>query len=277
MSRCYNLVYSWTIPNISENTDEGSASRRNGELNKTDEKVIMFIHGGGYISMSTKTHRDLIHKVSKVTGRRVFAFDYRLSPETRFPGALYDTVQAYLYLIDTGMDPKNITLIGDSAGGGLCLALPFYLRDHGFPLPEGIVLFSPWVDLTFTYPSWKYNACYDYLPTDISSWDKNPAILYLGAENHAQLCRHPYVSPLYAENFEGLPPILIQYGGGETLRDEIVELARKVKGSRTTVVQVEEYEDMPHVFQLLPLDKSQQAIANVGRFVSALQRSPSPE
>lgn len=132
------------------------------------EKIIFYLHGGAYCAMSAQTHRTLTHKISKSTRRRVLgnlfvylmnqlfynvfgyiyvsAVNYRLAPETKFPGALYDVVQSYLYLIDPKekhrLDPKNIIVMGDSAGGGLCLAMMLYLRDHGLPQPEGAVLIS---------------------------------------------------------------------------------------------------------------------------------------
>lgn len=133
------------------------------------EKIVFYLHGGAYCAMSAQTHRTLTHKISKSTKRRVLgimngfvcvcnghqvnafghivsAVNYRLAPETKFPGALYDVVQSYLYLIDPKekhrLDPKNIIVMGDSAGGGLCLAMLLYLRDHGLPQPEGAVLIS---------------------------------------------------------------------------------------------------------------------------------------
>ncbi|KAG1076963.1 hypothetical protein G6F42_025167 [Rhizopus arrhizus] len=118
------------------------------------EKIVFYLHGGAYCAMSAQTHRILTHKISlfvyeqqvNVFGYIVSAVNYRLAPETKFPGALYDVVQSYLYLIDPNekhrLDPKNIIVMGDSAGGGLCLAMMLYLRDHGLPQPEGAVLIS---------------------------------------------------------------------------------------------------------------------------------------
>lgn len=99
------------------------------------------------------------------------------------------------------------------------------------------------MDLTFGFPSWANAEAHDCLPPKPACWDKNPAMLYLGKENHEELCRHPYVSPIYASNFNDLPATLIQSGGCEALRDEIVELVRKLKDSRmSTIVQHEQYE-----------------------------------
>ncbi|KAI8146648.1 Alpha/Beta hydrolase protein [Fennellomyces sp. T-0311] len=237
---------------------------------RSPEKVVLYIHGGAYCAMSAQTHRALTHKISKATGRRIFAINYRLAPETKFPGGLYDAVQAYLYLIDADngycLDPKNVLFMGDSAGGGLCLATMLYLRDHGLPQPEGAVLLSPWVDLTFSYPSWDTASLYDYLPNNPDKIpNRNPAVLYLGAEKAARgMARHPYVSPLFAESFENLPPLLIQSGGCESLRDEINDLVNKLGATKTTLVHHEEYEDMVHVFQAFPFGKSAEAIESIG-------------
>ncbi|GAA5805280.1 hypothetical protein HPULCUR_010795 [Helicostylum pulchrum] len=230
------------------------------------EKIVLYFHGGAYCSMSAQTHRILTHKISKATKRRVLAVNYRLAPETRFPGALLDAVQSFLYLIDTNekhrLDPKNIIVMGDSAGGGLCLAMMLYLRDHGLPMPEGAALLSPWVDLTFSYPSWKDANLYDYLPSNPSELvGMNPALLYLDDQ---KLIRHPYVSPIFADNFDNMPPILIQSGGCESLRDEICDLTDKIQKSKSTMVHHEIYEDMVHVFQAFPFGKSSEAIESIG-------------
>ncbi|KAI9318804.1 alpha/beta hydrolase fold-domain-containing protein [Dichotomocladium elegans] len=237
---------------------------------RSPEKVVLYYHGGAYCTMSAQTHRTLTHKISKMTGRRVFckSVNYRLAPETRFPGGLYDAVQAFLYLTDTergyGLDPQNILIMGDSAGGGLALATMLYLRDHGYPAAEGAALLSPWVDLSCSYPSWSTASMYDYLPSNPGQLaGMNPVQLYLGPDRVAMV-RHPYVSPVFADNFEGLPPLLIQSGGCESLRDEINDLVSKIAATRTTLIHHEEYEDMVHVFQAFPFKKSAEALESIG-------------
>lgn len=247
-----------------------TSSSKNGplmlEAPPSCEKIVLYLHGGAYCAMSASTHRVLTHKISRATKRRVLAVNYRLAPETRFPGALYDVVQSFLYLIDGNekhrLDPKNIIVMGDSAGGGLCLAMLLYLRDHNLPQPEGAVLISPWVDLTFSYPSWNDASLYDYLPSNPNTLKSmNPAFLYLDDQ---ELVRHPYVSPIFAENFDNMPPMLIQSGGCESLRDEITDLTQKIKKSKSTMVHHEIYEDMVHVFQAFPFAKSEEAIESIG-------------
>jgi acetyl esterase/lipase len=110
------------------------------------ERVILYLHGGAYYMFSAATHRTITIPLSKYTDARVFALDYRLAPETRFPGQLHDAVLAYLRLIeDLQIPPENMLICGDSAGGGLTMSLLLYLRDNNYPLPAGAIVMSPWV------------------------------------------------------------------------------------------------------------------------------------
>ncbi|KAI8074735.1 alpha/beta hydrolase fold-domain-containing protein [Gongronella butleri] len=258
--QCVQTVWPSAPPNALLNT----------KRKRSTERIILYVHGGAYCSMSAQTHRILTHKISKATGRRMFVINYRLAPETTFPGALYDVIQAYLYLTDPdepyNFDPKCIMVMGDSAGGGLALAMLLYLRDHGLPAPEAACLLSPWVDLTFQHASWNDSSTHDYLPNDPSLLDNlNPQPMYLGPEYTQDMLRHPYVSPLYADNFEHLPPIMIQSGGCEPLRDEIKHLYQRINESNTTFAHHEVYEDMVHVFQAFPFgSKPDDAIKSIG-------------
>ncbi|CAG8672333.1 4_t:CDS:2 [Dentiscutata erythropus] len=231
------------------------------------EKVILYLHGGAYYLMSAKTHRDLNYRLSKVTGRRVFAINYRLAPESPFPCGLHDAVHAFLYLIDPNglaIQPHNIVVAGDSAGA---LALLYYLRDNQMSLPGGAVLFSPWVDLTMSCASWDQNQPYDYLFKQKDDDPLHPVNLYLKPEERSKLIKHPYVSPLFGD-LNNLPPLLIQCGDSEVLRDEINELVKKASDTSTTFVQHEVYEDMVHVFQMFNfLEPAIKAMDSVGYFV----------
>ncbi|CAG8646852.1 6617_t:CDS:2, partial [Cetraspora pellucida] len=203
----------------------------------SNEKVILYLHGGAYYLMSAKTHRDLNYRLSKVTGRRVFA------PENPFPCGLHDAVHSFLYLIDPNglaIQPHNIVVAGDSAGGAL--ALLYYLRDNRMPLPGGAVLFSPWVDLTMSCASWDQNQPYDYLFKPKDDDPLHPVNLYLKShEDRSKLITYPYVSPLFGD-LHDLPPLLIQCGDSEVLRDEIYLLVQKASEAGTTFVQHEVYE-----------------------------------
>lgn len=233
---------------------------------KGKERVILYIHGGAYFVMSAATHRPLTISLSKYTECRVFGINYRLAPDTKFPGALHDCVASYFRLTDDlGIPPSNIVLGADSAGGGLALALMYYLRDNNYPLPSGAMLFSPWVDLTMSCDSWDTNAEFDYLPMPKSGDHMNPVWAYLG-DNIDKYLTHPYVSPLFGD-MHGLPPLLIQCGDAEVLRDEVTLLAHKASLSGVAV-RHELYEDCVHVFQaFLFLDASRKALQSARHFV----------
>ncbi|SPO31493.1 related to calmodulin-dependent protein kinase [Ustilago trichophora] len=233
---------------------------------KGKERVILYIHGGAYFVMSAATHRPLTISLSKYTECRVFGINYRLAPDTQFPGALHDCVASYFRLTeDLGIPPSNIVLGADSAGGGLALALMYYLRDNDYELPSGAMLFSPWVDLTMSCDSWDTNAEFDYLPMPKSGDHMNPVWAYLG-DNIDKYLTHPYVSPLFGD-MHGLPPLLIQCGDAEVLRDEVTLLAHKASLSGVAV-RHELYEDCVHVFQaFLFLDASRKALQSARHFV----------
>ncbi|KAI1793186.1 Alpha/Beta hydrolase protein [Ganoderma leucocontextum] len=217
---------------------------------KRKERVILYLHGGAYYMFSAATHRLITIPLAKYLDARLFAVDYRLAPETRFPGNLHDVVSAYFRLVDDlHVPPENIILAGDSAGGGLTLALLMYLRDNDYPLPSGAILMSPWVDLTMSCESWDSNAQFDIVPVPQPGDHLNPILCYLG-DHMEKYLTHPYASPLFGD-FKGLPPLLIQAGEAEVLRDEITLLAHKASLAGVEVCH-ELYEDMIHVFQSFP-------------------------
>ncbi|WFD34539.1 hypothetical protein MCUN1_001380 [Malassezia cuniculi] len=238
------------------------------------ERVILYIHGGAYILMSATVYRALTITLSKYTECRVFCPNYRLAPDAQFPGPLLDVVNSWLRLTeDLKIPPNNVVLAADSAGGGLALALMLYLRDNKMPMPGGAILFSPWVDLTLSCDSWETNAAFDYLPRPENGDHMNPVSAYLG-ENMDKYITHPYVSPLFGD-MHGLPPLLIQCGDSEVLRDEDILLAHKCSLAGVPV-RHEIYEDCVHVFQFfLFLDASRKALQSARHFMrTALNKVP---
>ncbi|KAH0838098.1 Alpha/Beta hydrolase protein [Lanmaoa asiatica] len=233
---------------------------------KRYSRVTLYLHGGAYYSSSAASQRMITIPMSKYTETRVFAIDYRLAPETCFPGPLHDVVSAYLRLTeDLHVPAENVVLAGDSAGGGLCLALLLYLRDNDYPLPGGAILFSPWVDLTLSCPSWDTNAAYDIVPTPGPTAHLHPVVMYLG-DGLEEYLTHPYASPIFGK-FDGLPPLLIQCGEAEVLRDEIMLVSHKASLAGVHV-QHEMYEDAVHVFQAFPfLGSTNEAFISCREFV----------
>lgn len=241
-----------------------------------DEQIILFAHGGAFFVCSPQTHRGITMRLSRHSGAKVLAIDYRLSPQFTFPAALHDMISAYLYLIDppSGQpkyEPEQIVFSGDSAGGNLCFAAALWLRKKGLPLPGGIAAISPWMDLSHSMPSFKTNGPYDYLPDqscDERYINEGRCHYYLPDNTQFQ---NPFVSPLFAspEEFGDLPPTLIQIGDAEKLRDENILFTLRFSQSP---IALEMYEDMVHVFHLFaPFDNlSALALTRIGEFIRSL-------
>ncbi len=182
--------------------------------------VLLYLHGGGYTSGDLGYTKGVGTTLGVETGTRVFAPAYRLAPENPFPAALEDSIEAYRYLLSKGYSHDKITLIGESAGGGLCYSLVLKLRELGEPLPAGIVAISPWTDLKATGDSYKKNA------------DVDPSmslkVLDFYADSYASNREDPLVSPLYAD-LTGMPPSLIFVGGDEIMLDDAVMMHGRLK------------------------------------------------
>ncbi|HUH73151.1 MAG TPA: alpha/beta hydrolase [Chitinophagales bacterium] len=204
-------------------------------------KVLLYLHGGGYSSGSHRTHRPMVSRICKKGGFKGFVINYRKSPENPYPAALEDAHKAYLYLMNEGYTPKNIVIAGDSAGGGLALALLYYLRDHQIDLPKAAALLCPWTDLAITGESVNKNEKFDpYL-----NRKKIEALrdVYLNGENPLQ----PYVSPLYGSTI-GLPPIYFQAGSNDTIVDDAIRMHEKIL-KEGGISYLDNYPKMFHVWQ----------------------------
>lgn len=185
------------------------------------DRVILFMHGGGYVSGSCSDHRIHVSKIVKGANIGALVFDYRLAPEHPYPAALDDSVTAYRWLLGQNISPSKIVFAGASAGGGLCLATLLALRDQGIPLPAAAVALSPWTDLKCTGESYRTNARKCLSPYGTwTAFSKH----YAGAQD-ATL---PWISPLYGD-LRGLPPILIHVGGDEILLDDSLGFVEKAK------------------------------------------------
>lgn len=225
------------------------------------EQTILYLHGGGYVAMSPRTHRSLTSRLASGSGARLFALDYRLAPEHRFPAALDDAVAAYRALIAGGTPASRIVVAGDSAGGGLALALLVALRDAGDPLPAACVLFSPWTDLAATGQSIVGNDAADVLMSGL--WVALQARFYLGDTP----ATHPLASPVYAD-LTGLPPLLIQVSSTEVLLDDarrVAENAKRCGGEATLQV----WPDLPHDWQMFApiLPEARAALRDASAFI----------
>ena len=206
------------------------------------DKVIFYTHGGGYISGNCEDHRMHVARFVQATGSGALLYDYRLAPEHPFPAAVDDTLTAYRWLLNHGVSPDNIIIVGESAGGGLCLASLVAIRDVGLPLPAAGVALSPWTDLTLAGDSYRTNALRDI--STLGSWDVWRDY-YIGDNDP----RHPWISPMYA-NLHGLPPILIQVGDHEIMLDGSVKFAENAKAAGVDVT-LHVWQGMVHCFPLL--------------------------
>jgi acetyl esterase/lipase len=231
--------------------------------------LLLYLHGGGYFACSPLSHRPITGWFAKA-GYTVFVPDYRLAPEHPFPAAVTDAAAAYQALRDAGHAAGRMVVAGDSAGGGLALALLLTLRDAGVALPAAAALFSPWTDLAGTGASMRENE-----KNDAMFWADgmpNGAAFYLaGAEADT-----PLASPLYAE-LEGLPPLLIHAGERELLRDDSTRLAAKAKAAGVRV-ELQIWPVVPHVWQLLPgfVPEAQKSLKMADRFLKGAIQGAEP-
>lgn len=205
------------------------------------DRVILYLHGGGYVICSPTTHRPLALRFARSCRGRALLIDYRLAPEEPHPAALEDAVAAYRWLLGSGIKPSRIVIIGDSAGGGLTLATLQYLRDKRIPLPSCAVCLSPWTDLDCCGGSLDDPAIGE--PMLPRTFVRRYAGLYAGFIDR----RDPYVSPLYG-NFAKLPPILVHVGTDEVLLDDSRRLKRKADAEGADI-ELEIWPEMFHVFQ----------------------------
>jgi acetyl esterase/lipase len=224
------------------------------------ERVILFLHGGGYCSGSILSHRTMAAGIGRATGTRTLALGYRLAPEHPFPAAFEDALAGWRFLRNSGYAPGQIVIGGDSAGGGLTLACLLQLRAAGEVLPACAWLVSPWVDLEMTGASMAAKAAADPLIHD--EYLHGLADAYLAGHDP----RDPLVSPLYAD-LAGLPPVLVQVGSAETLLDDAVRITRAL-GAADVAVRLEIWPQMIHAFPLWAarLDDGCRATKSAGAF-----------
>ena len=212
--------------------------------NCAQDRVVLCAHGGGYVVGSMYTHRKTYGHVAKAIGCRALIVDYRRAPENAHPGPVNDMARAYKWLLDQGIGPNHIALIGDSAGGGLAVTTILRAREQNLALPAATMPLSPWLDMEATGGTFETNAAKDLLVTrDII---QTMAGMLLGEGGNR---RDPLANPLHAD-LTGLPPMYIQTGADETLLDDSRKLADLARKSGVDVT-LEIVPEMQHVFQFL--------------------------
>jgi monoterpene epsilon-lactone hydrolase len=225
-----------------------------------EKGVILFFHGGGFTIGSTADHIGLCSRLASAAGRPVFGVDYRLAPEFIFPAPVEDALDSYRFLLGKGYDPSDIVPAGISAGGTLVLSMLVILRELDIPLPACGVCMSPAVNLLFEGRSVVEN-----VETDLVRPRRLESIrnLYLGGQDP----KNPAASPYFAD-LRGLPPLLIQAGGGELLRDDIVSFVEKLRNSGVDV-DFELWDGMFHSWQVFAsvLKEGDEAIKSIGSYI----------
>jgi monoterpene epsilon-lactone hydrolase len=222
--------------------------------------LVLYLHGGGFGLGTIDTHSDLIARIARSSRANALALEYRLAPEHRFPAQLDDALAAYRWLLEQGVSPKRLVVSGDSAGGGLAIALMVKLRAAGEPLPAAAALLSPWVDLEGLGSTIDENHRYDYISRRaLAQYRKR----FVDDEN----VRHPHAAPLYAD-LRDLPPMLIQAGSAEVLLDDSRRITERARAAGVNVT-FRVWEDMIHVWQLFAflIPQGAAAIEEIGSFI----------
>ena len=227
-------------------------------------RVILYCHGGGYSTGSCIYARTLTTKLASAASMDVFCFDYRLAPEYPYPAAPQDAMKAWDHLMLQGFGAADVVVVGDSAGGNLALSLTLSLREQGRLLPGGLVLLSPWTDLTASGKSHESRAEVD--PVLDAEYLKKMT------ENYAKDadCRNPLVSPLFAD-FSGFPPVYIQAGDNEVLLSDSTRLQKNMLRAGVPA-RLDVFEGMWHVFQMSPFKTAAEAMDKCAEFIFEIGR-----
>jgi epsilon-lactone hydrolase len=220
------------------------------------DKIILYAHGGGYVSGSVADHINHVAKLVVGTELPALVFDYRLAPEHPFPAGLDDALAVYKGLLELGQDPAKIVIAGESAGGGLAVCMAVAIHDQWLALPAGVVVSSPWLNLTCEADSFRRCDPLDICtPNSWYVWNK----FYYGDADP----RNPWISPVYA-NPKGLPPVFIQVGSHEIMLDDSV---RFIEGAKAAGVNAEVHiwDGMVHCFAFFApmFDEATQAMAEL--------------
>lgn len=223
--------------------------------------IILYFHGGAYITGNLNYARIISAKLAFVTGIDVLAIEYRLAPENPYPSQLEDAVKAWNYLIDNGYSSNNISIAGESAGGNLVLSLMHYFKIHEMNFPTSLVCMSPWTDLLSKGES--YETKKDIDPMITIEFLKSAVEVY-ALDNDLS---NPLISPIYG-NFKGFPPTLIQVGSNEILLSDSLRLKDKLTDVGADC-HIEIWKGMWHVFQMFPMKRATRAIQNAGIFITS--------
>ncbi len=231
----------------------------------TSNKTLLYLHGGGYVACGPETHGALITQLSLITNSHVVFPIYRLAPENPFPAAIEDALASYKNLLEVGINANEIFIAGDSAGGGLTLALLQKIKSEELPMPSCAIVISPWTDLTLSGNSIQERGHRDPMIKPGPNMQVT-VDAYCGDEDPS----NPLISPLFAEYFD-MPPIQIQVASEETIYDDSSRLHKKLKEQNSGKVEFIEWKGLFHVFQAfcsgwLAIPEAKKSIKEIAKF-----------
>ncbi len=240
-----NIACEWVKPDFAHNP----------------QYVILYAHGGGYTCGGLGYARILAAKLAVATGFSVVSFEYRLAPEHKYPAPIEDGMKIWKYLMEKGYEPNKVLLAGDSAGGNLVLCMTMKLIKEELVSPKGLILFSPWTDMTATSKSYeKYKEKDPILTKEYVEGVRNA---FVGEDVDFA---DPKYSPLYGD-FTSFPPTFIMVGRNEVLLEDSVQLQKKIlKAGGEAKIDIEK--DGWHVYQQMPLPIATRAMKRVADYVS---------
>jgi acetyl esterase/lipase len=243
-------------------TANGVKAERVAPAGAAEGRRILYLHGGGYLLGSPRSHRPLVARLADAARATAIAADYRLGPEHRFPAAVEDAVAVWRWMLDEGAEPERTIIAGDSAGGGLTMATALKLKADGLPLPAGLFVISPWADLTQSHATYQSKAGED--PMISLEGLNGMAAEYLGAADP----QDPLASPVFGD-LSGLPPLLIHVGSEEALLGDSLLLAERAGHARVEV-RLEVWPEMIHVWHAFSgqLGAARRAITAAGTWMA---------
>lgn len=229
------------------------------EAGAPGDVAMLYLHGGAYCSGDLSYSRALASTIAKAAGLNTYYIEYRLAPEYPFPAALEDALAAYFYMRDLGIPAKKIGLIGDSAGGGLALAVALALREKGEETPGAVVCLSPWADLS------------EIGESEFVSESEDPILCAEGLRESARMyggtdLKNPLVSPVYGDYDASFPPTLIHAGTKEILLRDALKVKQRME-QQGAPVSMEVFEGMWHVWHLFNVPESEEAMAKIRAFL----------
>lgn len=222
-------------------------------------RAVLYIHGGGFVFGSPRTHRNLVSRISHVTSMPALAIDYRLPPEHWPPAPTHDALLAYRHLLAAGLPAEAILVVGDSAGGGIALELLLHVAEAGLPMAGGLVLLSPWTDMAMTGESVRRHARLDpFIPLEVV---ERLAAAVVGPRDPTDWRLSPHYAP--DALLAALPPTLVQVGSRELITDDARRIADRLAANEVAT-ELQIFERHPHVVPVWGTPEARRSLREIG-------------